>query len=55
MNLARSGATSSELLHAQLPKAIEVRPSLVTLGIGANDLWRLLPADGFEINLGAIA
>lgn len=55
MNLARSGATTSDLLAGPLHKAVEVRPSLVTLGIGSNDLWRMVPVSGFELNLNTIA
>jgi lysophospholipase L1-like esterase len=55
MNLALSGATTRDLLNGPLNKAIEVRPALITLGIGTNDLWRLLPIESFEANLNAIA
>ncbi|MBL8957004.1 MAG: SGNH/GDSL hydrolase family protein, partial [Myxococcaceae bacterium] len=55
MNLAQSGATTSELIARQLQKAAEVRPALVTLGIGSNDLWRMVPVSGFALNLGHIA
>ena len=55
MNLAQSGATTSELIHGQLAKAVEVRPALVTLGIGSNDLWRMVPVSGFALNLEHIA
>jgi lysophospholipase L1-like esterase len=55
MNLSLSGATTSDLLAGPLHKAVEVRPALVTLGIGSNDLWRLVPVSGFAMNLGAIA
>ncbi len=55
MNLAQSGATTAELMSGPLHKAVEVRPSLVTLGIGSNDLWRMVPVSGFTLNLGHIA
>ncbi len=55
MNLGQSGATTSELIHGQLAKAVEVRPALVTLGIGSNDLWRMVPVSGFALNLEHIA
>lgn len=55
LNLAQSGATSSHLISYQLDKAVEVRPALVTLGIGSNDLWRMVPVSGFALNLEHIA
>jgi lysophospholipase L1-like esterase len=55
MNLAQSGATTSDLLRGPLQKAIEVRPALITLGIGTNDLWRMVPMGTFEMNLKLIA
>lgn len=55
MNLAQSGATTADLIAYPLHKAVEVRPSLVTLGIGSNDLWRMVPVSGFELNLNHIA
>jgi acyl-CoA thioesterase I len=55
MNLGQSGATTAELIHGQLAKAVEVKPALVTLGIGSNDLWRMVPVSGFELNLEHIA
>src|SRR5206468_6590897 len=51
LNLAQSGATTADLLHGPLGKAMEMRPQLITLGIGGNDLWRLVPANTFEENL----
>src|SRR5438105_1869021 len=55
LNLAISGATTAELLRGPVQKAVEVRPALVTLGIGTNDLWRLVPVETFASNLGSIA
>ena len=54
MNLAQSGATSADLLSGPVHKAVEVRPALITLGIGTNDLWRLVPVSTFEMNLKVI-
>jgi lysophospholipase L1-like esterase len=51
MNLAVSGAMTTDLLRGPIHKAIEVRPALITLGIGTNDLWRLVPVGTFEMNL----
>jgi lysophospholipase L1-like esterase len=37
-NVAAGGATVAELRHEQVPKVIAAQPSLVTIGIGINDL-----------------
>jgi lysophospholipase L1-like esterase len=42
-NLCVSGATSTDVLRAQLPRVADVRPTLLTLGIGINDAQRLTP------------
>ncbi len=55
LNLARSGATTREVMQEQVQKAVSMRPSLVTLGVGANDLWRMVPLGTFEMNLKLIA
>ncbi len=55
LNLAQSGAVSGELLAAQVPKAVSVAPHLVTLGIGSNDLWRMVPEDAFAQTVASIA
>src|SRR5713226_4329646 len=55
LNLARSGATTSEVLQGQVQKAVSTRPALITLAIGANDLWRMIPLGTFEMNLKLIA
>jgi acyl-CoA thioesterase I len=55
LNLARSGATTSEVLQGQVQKAVSTRPALITLAIGANDLWRMIPLGTFEMNLKRIA
>lgn len=55
LNLAQSGAQSAEVLLEQAPRAAGARPALITLGIGGNDLWRLVPEDEFSANLSAIA
>ena len=38
--LARDGATTADVLDAQLPAALELRPDVVTLAAGANDVLR---------------
>lgn len=55
MNLGQSGASSADLLAYQVPRLAGKRPDLITLGIGTNDLWRLVPLDMFRDNLTRIA
>lgn len=55
LNLGQSGAVSADLVRTQLDKAISMSPDLVTVGIGGNDLWRLVSPDRFKANLKAIA
>ena len=54
-NLGQSGATSSDVLRAQLPRLRGLDARLVTLGVGVNDLWRMVPSDVFQANLQAMA
>jgi lysophospholipase L1-like esterase len=55
LNLAQSGATTRDVVQGQVQKAISMRPSLVTLGVGTNDLWRMVPVGTFEMNLKLIS
>jgi len=55
LNLSQSGATSREVVQGQVQKAASKRPALVTLGIGINDLWRMVPVGTFKMNLELIA
>ncbi len=55
LNLSMSGATTRDVVQDQVQKAVAMRPTLVTLGVGANDLWRLVPVGTFEMNLKLIA
>jgi len=55
LNLAQSGATTRDVVQGQVQKAVSMRPSLVTLGVGTNDLWRMIPLGTFEMNLKLIA
>jgi acyl-CoA thioesterase-1 len=55
LNLSQSGAISSDVVHAQLAKAVSVSPDLITVGIGGNDLWRMVPPSVFRQNLATIA
>jgi acyl-CoA thioesterase-1 len=51
LNLCQSGATSSDLVARQLERGVSKRPALVTLGIGTNDLWRLVAPEWFAENI----
>lgn len=55
LNLGRQGATSRDVVQLQIPKALSTAPSLVTLGVGTNDLWRMVPVGSFQMNLKLIA
>lgn len=55
MNLAQSGATSAQVLARQVLKAEAAKPALVTLGIGSNDVWRMISPKAFASNVTAIA
>jgi lysophospholipase L1-like esterase len=51
LNLGQSGATASDVVAAQLPRALRTRPRLVTLGIGINDVGLQIPDEAFGLNL----
>jgi acyl-CoA thioesterase I len=53
-NLGKGGATSADVLRRQLDRAIELRPNLVTLSIGPNDITTGVPVEAYEKNLEAI-
>jgi acyl-CoA thioesterase I len=53
-NLGKGGATSADVLRRQLDRAIELRPNLVTLSIGPNDITTGVAAETYEKNLEAI-
>lgn len=46
-NLCRAGATAADVLREQTAQVSEARPTLVTLGAGANDLLRGVPPERF--------
>lgn len=50
VNLCATGAATADVLGDQLTRAGRVRPTLVTLGVGANDLIRGVPAETFARN-----
>jgi len=51
LNLGESGATTSDVLETQVPRALRARPRLITLCIGINDVGLQLPDDAFALNL----
>jgi acyl-CoA thioesterase I len=55
LNVSQSGATTSHLLGGPVQKAVSKSPDLVTLGVGTNDLWKMIPLDTFRMNLKLIA
>ena len=50
INLCVSGATTTDVLRGQLGRFEDKRVSLVTLGIGINDLTRNIPVEQFARN-----
>jgi lysophospholipase L1-like esterase len=50
VNLCVSGATTEDLLRDQLKQAIAARPTLVTVGIGINDLGHYVSVETFARN-----
>jgi acyl-CoA thioesterase I len=54
VNLGVSGATSADVLREQLSRAIELRPGLVTLSVGPNDITAFVGVDAFADNVRAI-
>ena len=55
INVCVSGATTEDVLRSQIGRVEIEKPTLVTLGIGINDLGRNRPADDFARNFEAIA
>lgn len=54
VNLGVGGARSGDVVAAQLPKAVELRPDLVTLSVGPNDITRRVSVETYETNLETI-
>lgn len=50
VNLCVSGATTADLLRDQLKPAIAARPTLITVGIGINDIGHYVSLDTFARN-----
>lgn len=55
INLASNGATSTVVRESQVERALGVRPSVCSLFIGGNDVWRGVEPAKFARNLAAIA
>ena len=54
VNLGVAGATSLDVLEAQLARAIALQPHLVTLSIGPNDITGRVPSAAYAQNLDMI-
>lgn len=54
VNLGVAGATSADVLNGQLRRAIELRPHLVTLSVGPNDVTGRVPVERYEAHMRAI-
>jgi acyl-CoA thioesterase I len=54
-NLGVSGARTADVAQGQLKRAVAAQPTLVTLGIGVNDLWRGTSLESFAEDLERIA
>jgi lysophospholipase L1-like esterase len=50
VNLCVSGATTADVLHSQIARIEETSPTLLTLGIGINDVTRNVAAEQFASN-----
>lgn len=53
--LGQSGARVRDVFTAQVKRAVAAQPTLVTLGIGTNDLWRGTSVEDFQEDLDRIA
>jgi acyl-CoA thioesterase I len=53
-NLGVAGATSADVVATQLDRAIALRPDLVTLSIGPNDITGEVPVTEYERHVDAI-
>jgi acyl-CoA thioesterase I len=54
VNLGAGGATSADVIASQLERAVLLRPHLVTLSIGPNDLTARVPVLEYEHNVETI-
>ncbi|MCP3101295.1 SGNH/GDSL hydrolase family protein [Myxococcus sp. K15C18031901] len=54
-NLGQSGARIRDVFTGQVKPTIAARPTLVTLGVGTNDIWRGTSLEDFRDDLDRIA
>ncbi|MFL5343227.1 MAG: SGNH/GDSL hydrolase family protein [Hyalangium sp.] len=54
-NLGMSGAVIRDVSSSQIKRAVAIQPTLVTIGIGTNDLWRGTSLEDFRDELDRIA
>jgi lysophospholipase L1-like esterase len=54
VNLGAPGATSADVRARQLPEAVALRPDLVTLSVGPNDITTGVTVAQYEANLEAV-
>ena len=54
VNLGISGATTQRALDEEVPHAVSLNPTLVTVWLNVNDLIGLVPADTYERELGEL-
>jgi acyl-CoA thioesterase I len=50
VNLCMSGARTDDALRGQVPRVAEVHPTLITVGIGINDVTNNVPLERFAAN-----
>lgn len=53
-NFGVSGATAADVVNGQLARAVQLRPDLVTLSVGPNDITRGLDVDEYERDIETI-
>lgn len=51
VNLGVGGATSADVIERQLDRAIELRPQLLTVSVGPNDITSRVPAARYAENM----
>ena len=54
VNLGDGGATSRDVLRRQLDRAVELKPQLLTLSVGPNDITSRVPVAQYAENMDAI-
>jgi len=54
VNLGVNGATAADVVSSQLPRLVALRPDLVTLSVGPNDITRERTAQQYERDIATI-